>query len=65
MSDVNECVVNPQICGSNAQCSNNEGSYSCTCNEGYEMTGKGCVGEHIIILKLLTIYLFIYAVFIL
>ena len=31
-ADTNECLRNP--CGKNAECSNTEGSYQCTCRAG-------------------------------
>lgn len=43
--DINECTRNPQVCGFNAQCHNNAGSYSCSCDAGYRMTSSGCVGK--------------------
>jgi hypothetical protein len=42
--DINECRLNP--CHLNADCNNNEGSYTCTCRTGY--TGDGvnsCTGN--------------------
>ena len=45
ISDINECIVTSDICGNNAQCSNTVGSYTCSCNKGYTMTEKGCVGK--------------------
>lgn len=38
--DVNECDDTP--CGANASCTNNEGSYECGCNDGYEGDGTIC-----------------------
>ncbi|XP_067048022.1 loricrin-like isoform X2 [Acropora muricata] len=40
--DVDECTVSPPFCHVNAQCSNNIGSYNCTCNTGYIGNGKTC-----------------------
>lgn len=34
MTDENECLVNPNICG-NGTCINVRGSFECTCNAGY------------------------------
>jgi hypothetical protein len=34
-SDINECLIDPDICGANATCSDTPGSYTCTCDEGY------------------------------
>lgn len=32
-------------CDLNADCENNEGSYECMCNEGYEGNGRICFRE--------------------
>ncbi|XP_016369511.1 adhesion G protein-coupled receptor E1-like [Sinocyclocheilus rhinocerous] len=34
--DEDECAVFPIACGGHAQCVNTEGSYYCTCNEGFK-----------------------------
>ncbi len=43
-SDINECTDTPGICGANAACDNDPGTYNCQCNSGYEnhVTGTGC-----------------------
>ncbi|MBN3314859.1 AGRE1 protein, partial [Atractosteus spatula] len=33
--DIDECKENSLICGSNAECTNNAGSYTCSCYSGY------------------------------
>ena len=33
--DINECLINPLICGSNSICVNEYGSYSCQCQMGF------------------------------
>jgi hypothetical protein len=38
--DINECVSAP--CDPNAVCTNTVGSFSCSCNEGYEGSGFEC-----------------------
>ena len=40
--DIDECE-NRDSCLENASCKNNEGSFTCTCNSGYE--GKGLKSE--------------------
>ncbi|XP_060711101.1 adhesion G protein-coupled receptor E2-like isoform X4 [Hemiscyllium ocellatum] len=49
--DYNECETYPTICGDNASCHNNAGSFYCTCHEGFARSneettftgyGKGC-----------------------
>ena len=34
-ADVDECKEGIDICDKNAACTNNIGSYSCACNNGY------------------------------
>ena len=41
--DINECSTSP--CGANAQCTDTQGSYTCACNDGYEMSGGTCTGQ--------------------
>ncbi|XP_064870499.1 adhesion G protein-coupled receptor E1-like isoform X2 [Oncorhynchus nerka] len=36
--DLNECQKTPQVCGSNATCLNNVGSYNCQCQPGFRST---------------------------
>uniref|UniRef100_A0A8B9H1R4 Uncharacterized protein n=1 Tax=Astyanax mexicanus TaxID=7994 RepID=A0A8B9H1R4_ASTMX len=38
--DVDECSWVPEVCGPNANCSNSNGSYSCTCLNGYTVTNS-------------------------
>lgn len=42
VTDINECNQNP--CHSEAQCTNTDGSFVCTCNVGYNGTGFDCAG---------------------
>lgn len=44
--DKDECKLNPDICGKNAECVNDVGAYHCVCAQGFEKTrnGDGCVG---------------------
>ncbi len=39
LTDIDECVLSP--CGINADCQDTEGSFICTCNDGY--TGDGII----------------------
>jgi hypothetical protein len=41
-SDIDECQSNP--CDDNASCTNNNGSYTCSCTTGYEGNGTVCTG---------------------
>ena len=38
-SDINECD-NPSVCHPNATCEDNEGSYSCHCEDGFSGDGN-------------------------
>ena len=40
--DINECK-NLSLCHMNANCTNTNGSYKCTCNVGFMDDGKNCV----------------------
>ena len=39
--------MNMSKCHENANCTNNEGSYNCSCNPGYEGDGFNCTGKNI------------------
>jgi hypothetical protein len=43
--DVNECVTESP-CHANGTCNNTEGSYTCTCNNGYSGDGFLCDGKN-------------------
>lgn len=42
-SNVNECASGTSACHTHAECTDTIGSYVCTCLEGYEGGGGGCV----------------------
>jgi hypothetical protein len=42
-SDIDECAMNPNICGTGGMCTNEPGTYSCTCAPGYQDQGGMCV----------------------
>ncbi|XP_065257208.1 nidogen-1 [Emys orbicularis] len=49
--DVDECSKQPTICGSNAVCNNQPGTFRCECVDGYRFSddGRTCVAvEHVI-----------------
>ena len=42
--DIDECALHHN-CDENAFCSNLDGSFTCTCNEGYYGNGHICIGQ--------------------
>ena len=48
LTDIDECA-SPETneCDTNAECSNTEGSYTCSCRVGYTGDGKSCAGSSI------------------
>ena len=44
--DVDECASDNE-CHVNAQCTNTDGSYTCSCRDGYDGDGKNCIGERL------------------
>ena len=42
--DVDECSDNSHNCDTQATCANTIGSFTCTCNDGYEGDGTTCSG---------------------
>ena len=42
--DINECVVDPDVCELSKLCVNTEGSYKCVCPEGFHSIGEECKG---------------------
>lgn len=45
--DVDECEEGTHDCHENAKCMNTDGSYTCTCEEGYSGDGKNCIGTQV------------------
>ena len=46
-SDVDECKnVTLNNCNENADCLDTEGSFTCTCREGYAGSGVECQGKY-------------------
>ena len=43
--DIDECTAGTDKCDFNADCSNTDGSYSCSCKPGYLGDGLTCTGE--------------------
>ena len=46
--DVDECSADASPCGKNADCANNDGSYSCSCREGFDRNGLLCEGKKMV-----------------
>ena len=44
VSDDDECVKTPGICGPHSVCANNLGGYDCECEDGYVDEDGKCVG---------------------
>ena len=42
--DVDECAEKTDNCHEKAKCTNNEGSFFCSCNRGYTGNGIYCYG---------------------
>ena len=47
--DINECVEDSDSCHSDANCTNTEGSYNCTCKNGFYGNGSNCEGWYLYI----------------
>ena len=45
-ADIDECSVDPSSCDKNADCTNTDGSYSCTCKQGFTGDGAVCEGTY-------------------
>ena len=44
-TDIDECGARSVICSTNAECTNTDGSYTCSCSSGFSGDGMSCVGE--------------------
>ena len=44
-TDINECDKITLSCDSNASCTSSNGSFSCSCNDGYTGDGMTCSGK--------------------
>ena len=43
-ADFDECSLEPSPCHENADCTNTDGSYDCTCKQGFTGNGSICKG---------------------
>ena len=46
-ADVNECDTGDNNCDENANCADNEGSFTCSCKDGYHGNGTTCCKNYI------------------
>ena len=46
VSDVNECENGEHNCHKNAECSDNKGSFTCECAQGFEGSGTDCTSMY-------------------
>ena len=44
-SDIDECPADTSPCDANADCTNTDGSFSCTCKKGFTGDGVSCQGR--------------------
>ena len=44
-SDTDECLTDQDNCHPNADCINTQGSFICSCKDGYLGDGQECVGK--------------------
>ena len=44
-TDIDECSDSTHNCHADATCANTDGSFTCTCNEGYTGNGTFCSGK--------------------
>ena len=44
---MDECALSGSQCHSNATCHNTDGSFQCTCNNGFSGNGTMCTGTKI------------------
>ena len=44
-TDIDECEAGTVSCHTNAECTNTDGSYTCSCSSGFSGDGMSCVGK--------------------
>ena len=54
--DIDKCVANTHDCAAEADCKNTEGSFTCTCRDGYQGDDKTCQGAEITKWQTLTLF---------
>ena len=45
--NIDECITGSDNCDDNADCTNVEGGFTCTCQSGYNGDGVTCAGERV------------------
>ena len=45
LAGIDECQLYPGLCNENATCSDTDGSFECTCTDGYSGDGFNCSGK--------------------
>lgn len=45
-TDINECETNHNACSENADCTDLDGSFNCSCRPGFTGDGQTCSGNH-------------------
>ena len=43
-TDIDECATGDHTCHANADCSNTDGNFTCSCSSGYSGDGMTCSG---------------------
>ena len=46
VSDIDECIDGTHRCDVNAECNNIQGSYNCSCKDGFHGNGTNCTGNY-------------------
>ena len=44
-TDIDECALDSRVCDENANCTDTDGSFQCSCVDGYTGNGTHCEGE--------------------
>ena len=47
--DIDECAIGTHECDLNANCTNMNGAYNCSCNKGYDGDGFNCTGNYAVL----------------
>ena len=55
ITDINECDKHMHSCDSNATCNKTNGSFTCSCNEGYSGDRMKCLALVVIPLQIMNI----------